>query len=402
MAATHVIFRREMRMALTTVFVYVTGGVLKPEHYFYSSTSGLASGVVYTAELRPWNPVQGVAGPVCGVDDQDDLQVQVPEYDLPGKAEVAIAGPDAVTGKYTFAIKAPLAGGYVLTITRNGAAFKTITSNFVPNAEGLILPNADLVMDLFAAGTYVATVRGVNPKGAGEASDPAEVVVGAGSVSQLEWPADGVFVPTSGKNIVVSRGTAATTVKFSWPVVSAATSYNFHLYDSYGKAVKVMSNVLVNAMEVPFAISANSFGSYTWWVEAVSGGNVLASSTLSFRLIEQTAAPLVEKFTLADDAGNKLVMSFSPEQGALPAIGTIAYEVQHYDASAKRWILYLNKDGKGVRPIDEGNGTWSFVLADSTLAVGDYILIREYVNNVVQGNFVLYRISQAAVVTPLD
>ncbi len=380
----------------TTVVVYVTGGVLKPEHYFYSSTSGLASGVVYTAELRPWNPVQGVAGPVCGVDDPADLLVQVPEYGLPGQAEVAIVGPDAVTGKYTFAIKAPLAAGYVLTITRNGAAFKTITSNFVPNAEGLILPNADLALDLFAAGTYVATVNGVNPKGAGAASAPAEVVVGAGSASQLEWPADGVFVPTSGKNIVVPKGTTATTVKFSWPVVSAATAYNFHLYDSYGKAVRVMPNVQVNAMDVPFAVSANSFGSYTWWVEAVNGGNALASSTLSFRLIEQTAAPLVERFTIAEGAGNKLIMSFSPEQGALPAVGTMAYEVQHYDASAKHWFMYLNKDGKGVRPVDEGNGTWSLILPDSTLAVGDYILIREYVNNVVQGNFVLYRISQAA------
>jgi len=374
------------------VIVYVAGGILKPEHYFYSNTSGLTSGAVYTAELRPWNPVQGVAGPVC-VADPADLQILVPEYGLPGQAEVDIAGPDAVTGKYTFAIRAPMASGYVLTITRNGGAFKTITSNFVPNAEGLILPNADLALDLSAAGTYVATVKGVNPKGVGEASAPAEVVVGAGNAEQLAWPADGVFIPTAGRNIVVPQGAAAATVKFSWPVVSAATAYNFHLYDSFGKVVKVMPNVQVNAMEVPFAITAEAYGSYTWWVEAVKGGNVLASPTMSFRLIKKTAAPMVDEFLIFADGGNKLIMNFSPEQGPLPAVGTIAYEVQHYDASAKRWIMYLKKDGRAIRPVEEG-GPWSLTLPGSTLAVGDYILIREYVNNVVQGNFVLYRLNR--------
>jgi hypothetical protein len=378
-----------------TVIVYVAGPTLKPEHYFYSNTNGLTSGVVYTAELRPWNPAQGVAGDVCEA-DEDDLQVQVPEYDVPGQAEVAIGGPAAIGGnRYIFAIKAPMASGYVLTITRNDAPFKTITSNFVPNAEGLILPNADLELDLFAAGTYRATVKGFNPKGFGEESEEAVREVGWEIAEKLEWPAEG-FIPTAGRNIVVPQGAKEFTVKFSWPVVSAAAAYNFHLYDSFGKVVKVMQDVRNNAMDVRLAIGANAFGSYTWWVEAVRGNDVLASTTMSFRLVKQTAAPLVDGFVIAVDGGNRLIMSFSPEQGALPAVGTISYEVQHYDASAKRWIMYLKKDGKAVRPVDLGGGAWSLNLPDSTFAVGDYILVREYVNNVVQGNFVLYRLNYLA------
>ena len=378
-----------------TVIVYVAGPTLKPEHYFYSNTNGLTSGVVYTAELRPWNPAQGVAGDVCEA-DEDDLQVQVPEYDVPGQAEVAIEGPAAIGGnRYIFAIKAPMASGYVLTITRNDAPFKTITSNFVPNAEGLILPNADLELDLFAAGTYRATVKGFNPKGFGEESEEAVREVGWEIAEKLEWPAEG-FIPTAGRNIVVPQGAKEFTVKFSWPVVSAAAAYNFHLYDSFGKVVKVMQDVRDNAMDVRLAIGANAFGSYTWWVEAVRGNDVLASTTMSFRLVKQTAAPLVDGFVIAVDGGNRLIMSFSPEQGALPAVKTISYEVQHYDASAKRWIMYLKKDGKAVRPVDLGGGAWSLNLPDSTFAVGDYILVREYVNNVVQGNFVLYRLNYLA------
>lgn len=374
-----------------TVIVYVTGPTLKPEHYFYSNTNGLTSGAVYTAELRPWNPAQGVAGDVCEADPAA-LRVQVPEYGLPGQAEVAIDGPVAIGGnRYIFAIKAPMASGYVLTITRNNAPFKTITSNFVPNNDGLILPNAELELDLFAAGTYRATVKGVNPKGFGEESEEAVREIGFELAARLEWPEDG-FVPTDGKNIVIPKDAKAATVKFSWPVVSAATAYNFHLYDSTGKVVKVSPNIQVNALSV--AIAAETSGSYTWWVEAISGGNVLASKTMSFRLVKKTDAPMVERFEIAAGFVNKLIMNFSAEQGALPAVGTISYEIQHYDASAKSWILYLKKDGKGVRPMDNGDRTWTLVLPGATLAVGDYILIREYVNNVVQGGFILYRLNK--------
>ncbi|HQC52198.1 MAG TPA: hypothetical protein PLE92_03635, partial [Lentisphaeria bacterium] len=374
-----------------TVIVYVTGPTLKPEHYFYSNTNGLTSGAVYTAELRPWNPAQGVAGDVCEADPAA-LRVQVPEYGLPGQAEVAIDGPVAIGGnRYIFAIKAPMASGYVLTITRNNAPFKTITSNFVPNNDGLILPNAELELDLFAAGTYRATVKGVNPKGFGEESEEAVREIGFELAARLEWPEDG-FVPTDGKNIVIPKDAKAATVKFSWPVVSAATAYNFHLYDSTGKVVKVSPNIQVNALSV--AIAAETSGSYTWWVEAISGGNVLASKTMSFRLVKKTDAPMVERFEIAAGFVNKLIMNFSAEQGALPAVGTISYEIQHYDASTKSWILYLKKDGKGVRPMDNGDRTWTLVLPGATLAVGDYILIREYVNNVVQGGFILYRLNK--------
>ena len=131
--------------------------------------------------------------------------------------------------------------------------------------------------------------------------------VGWDIAEKLEWPAEG-FIPTAGRNIVVPQGAKEFTVKFSWPVVSAAAADNFHLSDSVGKVVKVMQDVRDNAMDAP----AGECFWQLYLVEAVRGNDVLAARQ---NPIGQTDGCAFGWFVIAVDGGNRL-SSFSPEQGA--------------------------------------------------------------------------------------
>jgi hypothetical protein len=291
-----------------------------------------------------------------------------------------------------------MSASYTLTIenTTTGAV-KTVKRDFTPNAAGLIPPEVDLEMDFFAVGDYVATVFGTNPEGDGPESDELEFTIEDASADKLEWPTEG-FVPAESANILIPENLAVATINFSWPVLSAAQSYNIVVINSAGAEIARGNGLVSNTWrsELPAPKNINT---YTWWVEAVSAKQRAVSFTWGFNVVKKTKAPLLNS-VIADDTG--VILNFAA-YGENPAL--VSYEVQYFsvDPNNVKNSKWYNFSVPNTVPLDDdenpGDDAPTSGRLDLELPVnskaGDFILLRAFYNGKQQGNFELYSVRAA-------
>ena len=364
----------------------VEGDTMKPADYYEAGVEGLPAAAVYEVELRAWSASAGVSKQPCGVDETPDLQV--PSYTVPGKGELSY-DLDAKQ----FKISTPLAASYTLSISYPNDSERVFKGVYTPNEDGLILPEVELPMEFFAAGEYSASVFGTNPEGKGDESEELVFIIDADSTATLEWPADG-FVPADSASILVADGVSSSKVNFSWPVLSAASSYRVLVTDASGKEVASTSALSENSWsaQLPVAKDSNSFA---WFVEARDeSGNSAKSFTWSFSIIKKTSAPLLSK-VVAIDGGLKL--SFAAFPGA--ELENILYEVQLFSVTQNQWYNFmLPNQALGFaqeevsRTGDDSVSEGLLDLGDIEVETGDFVMLRPFYKGKQAGSFVLYSI----------
>jgi len=369
----------------TVAELIVEGDTMKPADYYEAGVEGLPAGEEYKIELRAWSASAGVNKQPCDVDAPD---LQVPSYTVPGKGELSY-DLDAKQ----FKISTPLAASYTLSISYPNDSERVFKGVYTPNEDGLILPEVVLPMEFFAAGDYHATVFGTNPKGDGELSELINFSIAADSTATLEWPADG-FVPADSASILVAEGVSSSKVNFSWPVLSAASSYRVLVTDASGKEVASTSGLSENSWnaQLPVAKDSNSFA---WFVEAKDdSGKTAKSFTWSFSIIKKTSAPLLSK-VVAIDGGLKL--SFAAFPGA--ELENILYEVQLFSVTQNQWYNFmLPNQALGFaqeevsRTGDDSVSEGLLDLGDIEVETGDFVMLRPFYKGKQAGSFVLYSI----------
>ncbi|NMA20207.1 MAG: hypothetical protein GX927_06475, partial [Lentisphaerae bacterium] len=327
----------------------------------------------------------GVSNQLCAVDPP---VLQVPDYAEPGKGEL-----NYDLNNKAFTINTPLSASYTLRIRYPNGNVKVVQGDYTPNNAGLILPELVLPMEFFAAGDYSATVFGTNPEGDGQVSEPCIFTIVDENAANLEWPAEG-FVPADAANILVAGGADNYMVNFSWPVLSAAQSYNIVVINSAGAVVARANDLIRNTWQAKLP-APKDFNSYAWWVEAVAANQRAVSFTWGFNLIKKTLAPLLNAVT-ADDTGVILNFAAYGENLAL-----VSYEVQYFSVDPvniknSKWYNFMIP---GDVPLDAVNppadhptrGRLDLELPVNSKA-GDFILLRAFYNGKQQGNFVLYSV----------
>lgn len=368
----HTIHQVKLVSDSETVTLIVDGDTILPTHYYYQGCKGLASGDVYTLYVYEWDAVNGASPTLCNDPTADDSLLTVPEYTLP---ETPTLTYSSVDNTFSFSIDAPLSASYVLSITKDNTAYKTITKDFIPNGEGLIIPSTALALDIYEAGSYTATVYGVNPRGSGEASDAVTFTVEDADV-ELEWPADGVFAPDA-QVIRIDNATTDVDVNFSWPVVSAAVSYVIFIenqIDEFATEIQTTKNTVTLNLD----ISAGST-SFNWWVCAVDAdGSKLNSTAHDFTVLRNSQISAVD-FVFFDGSAataGRLYLNFIDTEN-IP--DSVEVQLAHIAGTTVTWYEFVDENSLS-RPVLQDAKLYyldlSAALPGVEISVGDFVYIR--------------------------
>lgn len=357
----------------------VEGDSLLPEHYYFQGCKGLAAGEEFEVECREWSSSEGVADVICG-----EGNLGVIDYDKPGVPSLTVAEDNK-----TFTINAPLAASYTVVFYKDGKEYKTISKDFVPNEAGLIIPSDTFELELFDAGEYTAVAWGTNPKGKGEEGElnPQPIVI-KGAEAELVWP-DGAFVP-DGKVIYVDAKTKKSTVKFSWPIVSAAESYVLCI-ENNSEGVYIEQNVDGNSASVSLSVG-NDATTYNWYVVAVDKkGNELASSAHDFSLVRQSESVIVTQlFIYEGTEDNKLYFEFAGDSAKVFEKADV--QLAHI-LEGNKVVWYTAVGDKAART---KAGEYAYVeIPGAKISAGDVVYIRTYVGGKA-GEYKVYVVKSVA------
>ena len=323
--------------------------VLTPATYYNSGFKGFERGVTGGVTVYHWT-AKGGAGEEC-VAEQDDIVV--PDYAAPGKP--AIEGTDDAN---VIAVTAPLASGFVLTITdENGNLVTTVAQEFGPTGnDGLMESTTTVPLTGLESGKkYKAVAKGVNPMGEyGDDSDEFEIDLTDSPAT--EWPGDGAFYPE--QNWTTTIATNSMDVTFKWPVDAKSDSYTLKVFDGDGNAVKT-----VNGLDVNMAVVNLPAGNYRWLVETSNGG---VSELMLFTIIKNAGNNPVLKNGMG--AGNTLLL----EAENLTPGATYKYDVIYFDTKYNQWAYQLC-----IGTADADGALLELTGDDVTLYEGpNYIMIR--------------------------
>lgn len=325
--------------------------IAKPVDYFNSGFEGLYcsetedENKVYTYTEYHWTYTAG-KGEACS----EATDVNVAYYNLP-------AVPTVTRNENEYTVSAPLAGRYEATFVDKNSdkVVKTVDARFIPNADGIIVPNATFTLEL-PAGEYSLEVVGINPKGKGEAFQMDVTIAADGEETLDDWgnTTEG-FTPAEGWSTTIAEESAQ--IVFQWPVSSVATDYVLTIKNGDGKTFEEISTDNVNSVSV----SGIDPGNYYWFVTAKSGSQSKTSYALSFTVREATEDP-VATGAFATDEG-KLSLNFINAK-----------------AEAKYTLLYLNDSNQWVQVVrtaaaDE-NG--NVVFDDINVTKGSYVMFQLY------------------------
>ena len=293
--------------------------ILTPATYYNSGFKGFERGVTGGVTVYHWT-AKGGAGEECVV-EQDDIVV--PDYAAPGKP--AIEGTD--DSNDVIAVTAPLASGFVLTVTdENGNLVTTVAQEFGPTGnDGLMESSATVPLTGLESGKkYKAVAKGVNPMGEyGDDSDEFEIDLTDSPATV--WPGDGEFYPT--QNWTTTIATNSMDVTFKWPVDAKSDSYTLKVFDGDGNAVKT-----VNGLDVNMAVVNLPAGNYRWLVETSNGS---VSDLMLFTIIKNAGDNAV--ITGGTGAGDTLLLD---AENLTPG-ATYKYDVIYFDTKYNQWAYQL-------------------------------------------------------------
>lgn len=332
-----------------------------PEDYFRQNIPGFPSGEKLTFDEYKWTPEEGLGEPIKdGMDNPISTLVQVPEYGTPDEPTVTYDDANS-----SLSVSAPLGASVVIEIINaNGDVVATIPHTFIPGMDGMIVPEADIPIDL-APGVYTVKIGSTNPEGDFEDGDgtPGDgflqfTVTGDGNVP--EWPTDG-FEPSHGYYIFAPGNKSDVT--FSWPIHPSAKSYEITIIDGEGYVFKTLkSNAnTVTAKDLPL-------DNYTWQVTAVGTGEV--SATMSFSIFQKMQEGLeIAIVNVNDEIDGIGILAINTPIGFAGR-----FDIVYYNAETQKWfnIFPDTQQGSGyfIIPSDQFNGY--------QCQAGYYILIRPY------------------------
>ncbi len=346
-----------------TTTLIVEGEELRPADYYEQGCKGLEPGD-YTVVAYAWTVADGAAAEPCY-----EGEFTVPEYDVPGLASVAYEEIDS-----TITVSAPLASSYVLTIYKDGALFKTITKDFIPNEDGLIVPTETFEYVFADAGTYTATIHGVNPKGNGPESEETElIVIEEDEEVELAWPEEGVFTPTG--VIYLEDGARSANVSFSWPVVDAAVKYILVILNS-ATGLNFETTLTANTYTKNLSLSGSK-ASFNWYVIAVDAdGNELSSDAMDFSLVQKTNKAVIEGISVAFDGDDTVIFNlvgFDPEK-----VKKVDIQIAHIVDKQVTWYYAVKSQGGAADLNAEEDGTATATIDGATISKGDIAVVRFY------------------------
>ena len=352
--------------AATTLIV--EGGELRPADYYEQGCKGLASGD-YTVAAYAWTVADGAAADACY-----NGEFTVPEYDVPGEASVEYAN-----GSIT--VNAPLASSYVLTIYKDGAVVKTITKDFVPNEDGLIVPNEEFDYTFSEAGTYTATIHGHNPKGDGIESAETELIVIAEEEDvELAWPEDGVFTPQG--VIYLNEGATSINVSFSWPVVNAAVKYTLVILNG-ATNLNFEVDVTANTYEKNLSLTeSKGKANFNWYVIAIGAdGNELSSDAMDFSLVQKTSKAVIDGIYVENDGDDTVII----DAIGIDNVSKVDIQIAHIEGKQVDWFVKIKSQNGAADLVANEDGSFSVTIPQDstnkkkpTINKGDIAVIRFY------------------------
>ena len=332
-----------------------------PEDYFRQNIPGFLSGENLTFDEYKWTPEEGLGEQIKdGMDNPISTPIQVPEYGTPDEPTVTYDDANS-----SLSVSAPLGASVVIEIINaNGDVVATIPHIFTPGMDGMIVPEADIPVDL-APGVYTVKIGSTNPEGDFEDGDgtPGDgflqfTVTGGGNVP--EWPTDG-FEPSHGYYIYVPGNKSDVT--FSWPIHPSAKSYEITIIDGEGYVFKTLkSNAnTVTATDLPL-------DNYTWQVAAIGTGEV--SATMSFSVFQKMQEGLeIAIVNVNDNLDGIGIFAINTPIGFAGR-----FDIVYYNTETQKWfnIFPDTQQGSGyfIIPSDQFNGY--------QCQAGYYILIRPY------------------------
>ncbi len=287
---------------------------------------GFADDVDLDVTVYVWSYADGTTDEVCA-----EAEVEVKGYGEPG--EPAASGETELVADENGWVTLPetsfpMAKSYTLEVIDDatGGVVQTVGPvDFAANENGVILPTlTDLKLQLTEAGSYTIKGYGTNPNGDGEKAVIATVTVDSDSELELVWPEDGVFSPADGETL------SSTSVKFSWPVASGATSYGLRVFNGDGKAI-ITKTVYANdyTAKLPDGDAAN----YRWSVTAKAGKQALPSAEMAFTVVEKMSAGLVITGVSVGEDGLALTAECTEE-----ALGTlVTVEWEYFSMESLKW-----------------------------------------------------------------
>ncbi|MBR4220807.1 MAG: hypothetical protein IKR81_06605, partial [Victivallales bacterium] len=346
-----------------TTTLIVEGEELRPADYYAQGCKGLASGD-YTLVAYAWTVADGAADEACY-----EGEFTVPEYDVPGLATVAYNNANS-----TITVNAPLASSYVLTIYKDGEVIKTITKDFIPNDEGLIVPTETFEYVFADAGTYTATIHGVNPKGNGPESEETElIVIEDGEEVELAWPEEGVFTPEG--VIYLTEGAKSANVSFSWPIVDAAEKYILVILNS-AAGLNFETTVTANTYTKNLSLSGGK-GNFNWYVIAVDAdGNEVSSDAMDFSLVQKTNKVVVEGISVENDGDDTVIFNlvgFDAEKTK-----KVDIQIAHIVDKQVTWYYAIKSQGGAADLNVADDGIVTATINGATISKGDIAVIRFY------------------------
>lgn len=382
--AEHKYHEVTLNCAGETVKLIVDGDTLYPTHYYYQGNKGLASGEDYAVEVRVWDPATGASSELCNDPEAAESTLTVPVYELPGEPSMSMTSNE---NSYSFEIATPLSSKFEMVLYKDGAEYKTIAKDYVPNEDGLILPATTVTVDLFEEGLYYISLKGINPNGAGEvkvfdAADEKFQVGGAPEV--LEWPADGVFTPSS-KVIYLTDDKNSVEVNFSWPIVSAAASYVLCI-EKQMEGFYADYEVASNSKSVVLNVKGDS-ANVNWWVVAVDAkGNEVNSGSNMFEIVRTSEMRVVDKVSLVPGT-TTLELNYISD-GIAPTM--VDVQLAHFSGRKAVWYNFLVSKGEGI-PVVDGVLDLGAINSRVQISAGDAVYIR-YWNGNNKGDYKLYTI----------
>lgn len=343
--------------------------------YLKAGCPGLESGKEYTFRVYEWE------GKECAAES-----TYTPEYNKPSSGTVTAEATENAE-IYNLRISVPSASKFTMTVYRGEEVCFPATEFIFTDTDdkGQIITSKNVKMEFFEAGEYTVEVFGSNLAGTADSPVTCTVTIAEEPVisEYAAWPETG-YTPEEGQTLLQAGDDMMVT--FTWPAITDADHYNLQVYDSYGKLVKTVNNVIDCHTTVKLTDDV-----YYWVMEAVLfNGNVLSSTGRSFVVAIKSDAPIISRVEAIEGEPTKVLLVCDK---ASSNYAGISYDIQFYTAESG-WKNYMEGRAIAVTFSDEdGDGVYTGAIDFKSNVSGAYLLIRPKVNGrLVTDKQTLYRL----------